>query len=110
MLLIQLLLIIFFLFAIIKVVARFRSGDITWGWTLFWALFWLLAGTVVLLPNITMPLARLFGVARGSDLIVYLAVALLFYLYFRMMVKIDRLDRNITKIARLVALDTKEKK
>ena len=104
MLIIQLFLILFFLFAIIKVLARYRAGDVAIGWTLFWVLLWLVAGVVVLKPEWTMPISRWFGVGRGSDLVMYFSVALLFYLFFRIMTRIERMERNITKVTREAAV------
>ncbi|MFA6485773.1 MAG: DUF2304 family protein [Candidatus Magasanikbacteria bacterium] len=105
MLLIQILLIIFFFFAIIKVFARYRSGDVAIGAFIFWTALWVGAGVVVWKPDLTMPMARWFGIGRGTDLVVYASIALLFYLFFRLMVKVEKINKNITKIARKIALD-----
>jgi len=107
MFLIQIVLILFCLFAIIKVAARYRAGDIGVQWLVFWLVFWILVGAVAWRPDTTGYFARLLGVGRGADVVVYLALALLFFLFFKLMVKVERVDKNITKIVREIALGAK---
>lgn len=110
MLFIQGLLVIFFVFAIVKVIARYRSGDLTGKVMIFWIIFWLLAGTAVILPNTTFYLARIFGVTRGADAVVYVGLALVFYLVFRLMARQEKINRDITVIVRQLALKDIDKK
>ena len=105
MMLIQILLTIFFLFALAKVIGRWRAKDLSLAGLIGWALFWLAAAAVALLPNSTATMAKLVGIGRGADLVVYAALAGLFFLIFKLMVKIERLNKDITKLARKIALD-----
>jgi len=103
--LIQIILILFFLFAILKVLGRWRGGEIT-GWNAsLWIIFWILAGIVVIIPNSTFYVARAVGIGRGADLVVYSALALIFFILFRMTVKMERMNKDITKLTRKMALD-----
>ncbi|MFA7653551.1 MAG: DUF2304 family protein [Candidatus Magasanikbacteria bacterium] len=108
MFLIQIILILFCLLAVIKVVSRYRGGDITLSWLIFWLIFWMLVGVVAFEPDSTMYFAHLLGVGRGADAVVYLALALLFFLFFKLMVKVERMDKKITKIIRGMALENKK--
>ncbi len=105
MFLIQIVLLLFCLFAIVKVSARYRSGDIALGWLVFWLLFWVWAGVVALKPDSTTYWARLLGVGRGADVVVYLSLALLFFLFFKLMVNVERINKDITKIVREITLN-----
>ena len=105
MMIIQILLIIFFLFAIVKVVGRWRAGGLTAGGLVGWLVFWLAAGVVVLLPNSTAYFAKIAGIGRGADLVVYVALAAVFFIIFKLMVKIELLNKDITKLARKISLD-----
>ena len=104
MLLIQILLVIFFLFALIKVIGRFRVGELSKKGVLLWSLFWIAAAIVVLVPNSTAYFAELVGIGRGADLVVYVALAGVFFIIFRLMVKIEMLNRDITKLTRRISL------
>ena len=107
---IKILLLIFILFVLLRTVARFIKKEIRTRELLAWLVFWLVVGTAVILPQTTDVLAEKVGVARGVDLLVYISVLVLFYLVFKVLVKLEKIDRQITGIIRAVALkDGKEK-
>lgn len=108
--LIQLFLLLFFLFALLKVVGRFRKQEISRRALVVWVVFWLLAGVVVLRPNATAYFAEVVGIGRGADLVVYCSLALLFFIIFRFMITIDRLEREITTLTRELAIKKTEQK
>ncbi len=101
---IQILLTAFFLFALVKVIGRFRAGDLTKAGLVWWSLFWVAAAVVVLLPNSTAYFAKLVGIGRGADLVVYVSLAGIFFIIFRLMMKIELLNKDITKLTRKIAL------
>ena len=78
-------------------------------WFGFWAFFWVIASVVTLLPQTTTVAARLVGVGRGADFVLYLSVIALFYLIFRLFVKIEDLELEITRLVRKLALEESEK-
>lgn len=101
---IQFLLLVFTLFAITRVLLRAREKVIPAKSALFWTVLWALASVGILLPATTQKLASLFGVGRGVDVVVYISLALLFYLVFRLYVIIEDLKHEITNIVRKIAL------
>ncbi len=108
MFVIQILLTIFFLFALVKVIGRWRAGDLSLVGMVWWSIFWISATVVVLLPNSTATLAKLVGIGRGADLVVYVALAGIFFIIFRLMIKIELLNKDITKLTRKIALKDKD--
>ncbi|MFA5771060.1 MAG: DUF2304 domain-containing protein [Patescibacteria group bacterium] len=100
MMVIQIILVVFFLFVLFKVLNRFRSGDLKGKETVGWIIFWTLAAVVVISPNSTLILAKLLGVGRGADAIIYLAIVLLFFLVFKIFVRLEKIERQITKLVR----------
>lgn len=107
MLAIQIILILFFLFAIIKVIVRIKAAELSVKQGIAWIVFWVLAGIVAILPNSTIYFANLVGIGRGADLIIYLALAILFYLFFRQTVQIEKMKREITQLTRRETLNKK---
>ena len=105
MLVIQILIALFALFAIARAVAQYKEGRVPRTWFAFWVLFWLSAAVVTALPWTTEVLARLVGVGRGVDAIMYLSLVVLFYLVFRLFVKVEDVERQITKLVRKIALE-----
>jgi len=108
MYIIQILLCLFFVFAIAKVVGRYRGGELSSRGAIFWILFWIAAGVIVLLPNSTFYFARLVGIGRGADLVIYVALAGLFFMIFRLMVKIEKMNKDVTKLVRKITLGDKK--
>jgi len=90
-------------------VSRFRKRQVpTWVAGL-WALLWLAIGVVALIPDITNRLADLLGIGRGADVVLYSAIVVIIALLFRMSIRLEQLDRAITKVTREVALRDREK-
>lgn len=103
MYLIQIILLVFLLFALSRVVLRFRDRHIRNSEFVFWSLLFASAIAGVLLPNETTNFARFLGIGRGVDLIVYASIATLFYLVFRIYVMMEDIRHDITELVRQVA-------
>lgn len=101
---IQLLLLFFILFAITRVILRLREKILSPQAAFFWLILWLGAASVILLPTTATKIAQIFGVGRGVDVILYISLALLFYLVFRGFVMIEDLRHELTTVIRLIAL------
>lgn len=71
---------------------------------LLWLFLWTGFAVVVLFPETAVVLAHLLGISRGVDLALYLSVILVFFLLFRIYVRLERVDLQITQIVRAVAL------
>jgi len=96
----QILLVLFALFAIINVVRKYKEGLLGPKGALFWVLFWISVGVVVVWPNNAQKIADHIGIGRGADLVIYVSVAVIFYLLFRLNVKLEGLKRDLTKVVR----------
>jgi len=105
--LIQILLSLFILFAVLKILGRFRVKEINAGPLVFWLIFWFVVGVVVWQPNLSTEVANRLGVGRGSDLVLYVSAAVLFYVIFRLTVRLEKIEKNITKVVRETALNKK---
>lgn len=105
MLVAQIIFSFFALFAISRTITRFKKKELSFGWFLFWVIFWLAVITAVLLPWTTTLLAEWVGIGRGVDLVIYFSIIILFYLIFRIFIKIEQMEKNITKIIEKDALD-----
>ena len=106
---IQVVIIIFALFALSRAFLRFKDNKLTKKEFLFWIVIWLSVMIVSFIPNIIGPLSNLFGIGRGIDLIVYVSIIILFYLIFRLYVKIESVEKEITSVVRKLALNKKKK-
>jgi len=105
--------IILFLVSIIMIIrtsGSIREKEGRYWETLLWLGLWAFLGVIALVPELTSVVAQFFGVGRGVDLALYLAMLLVFYLIFRMYIRFERMERNITKIVRSIALEEVERK
>lgn len=90
---------------------KFRARELSPAWFIFWLLFWIAVGIVVWLPQTTEIVARWLGVGRGVDVAIYVSILLLFYLVFRIFLKMQSIDRDITKMTQELAIrEAKEPK
>lgn len=102
----------FALFALTRVLLRGKERRLTWGEMLFWTMVWLVMIVLIILPQASTYIAGILGIGRGVDLFLYVSIIILFYLSFRLYVKFEQLEHEITITVREIALSdlTKEKK
>ena len=101
---IQIILILFAVFGFAAAVSRYRRGGLPFRQLLLWLVLWLVIAVVVLRPETSTSLAHRLGVGRGADVVIYLAIAAIFYLLFRMFARLEDHERQITRLARELAL------
>lgn len=81
-----------------------RQRRISWFSFLLWALLWVSVMLIFWNPEIASRLALIFGIGRGADLVVYSAIIVIFYLLFRISIKLEKINSDITSIVRDIAL------
>ncbi len=107
--LLQIFLTIFLVFALSRVVLRFKDRKIKPVEFAFWSILFSAAIVGVILPEETTRFAKLLGIGRGVDLIVYASIATLFYLVFRLYILLEDVRHEITNLVRELALKDKKK-
>jgi len=108
--LIKILFSIFALFAWSRAVIRFYSKDLNFKELIFWSLLWLLMIILVFIPGKTNFLAKILGMERGNDAMFFLAIVALFYISYRLYVKSNEQEKEITRLVRALALKNIRKK
>lgn len=71
---------------------------------ILWIILWFIIIIFAFVPDLSNSLAKLFGIARGLDFLVIVAIIFMFYLIFKLYVKIDRIQQDMTAIVREIAL------
>lgn len=89
---------IFSLFALSRVILRSHEKSISFKESIFWIIIWIIIGTVTAFPRVTELLSKRLGIGRGVDTAFFVAIITLFYIIFRLYIKIDELDKNITNL------------
>ncbi len=88
------------LLATVRLVRRRSSPSIS----IFWLALWGIAAAAIAWPDSTTTVARTLGIARGSDLLLYCAVLAGFFGFWMMTLQQRRTQRDLTLLARAVAL------
>lgn len=106
----QLITLLFGLLMLGKAISHFTRGDKTWRELLIWTLFWGGLVTISIFPSITRPVASFLGIIDNANAILFILVGILSFLLFSMVLKVERLERDITLLSRSIALKDKKKK
>jgi len=107
---IRIVFILFALFALSRAILRYKEKLISAKEFYFWSLLWIGGAIAIAVPGTISIISEATGIGRPADLVLYIAVILLFYLNFRAYVQIDKLQQDVTKITREVAIKRVKKK
>lgn len=94
---------------IIQQVIKFLKDRPSFFKTVILSLFWIAVLLLIWFPEIIGWLGDLTGVGRGVDVLVYLSIIFLFYYLLRQNNKIDKLEKQITKLVRELAKQNAKK-
>lgn len=100
----KLLISFFIAFAISRVFLRYRENKLSSTGFIGWILVWAAVEIAVWVPDVTSQFASILGIGRGADLIIYSSIVVLFYLVFRIYVKLEDIEREITILTQKIAL------
>jgi len=107
--LIHVVVLVFGVFAVSRALLRWREAKITLGEFLFWCAIWIGAMVFALFPKLLELLSDKAGFRRGMDFLIAISIIVLFYLLFRVYVKIDETEQEITKVVRELAIRKRKK-
>ena len=80
-----------------------RAGEF-----LFWLVFWVVAAlAIIFIQQIDRLVAELGFSGSGIEILFYLAVVILFYLVFRIRLKLAKIEKDITKLVRDKSINKK---
>jgi len=102
---VQVILIVFIIFAVSRAILRLRQGNLTALGFAFWMSIWILALIGVVFPEISTDIAKFLGIGRGVDVIIYLSIMVLYYLVFRIYIIIEDLRQEITKLVSSLSIE-----
>jgi hypothetical protein len=105
--LIALIVIVFFLG---RLIWQRRNKTIASGEFIFWLFFWLAAGLAIISLKAIDRLAAGLGFSgSGIQILLYVAVAILFYLIFRLRLRLAKMEQDLTKIVTRLAINEQKK-
>ncbi len=105
---IQILTTLVAVFVILSLFFSFKKGTVSAyrfaGWLVLWG------GIVILVfyPGLSDRIALFLGIDRGTDAAFFGAILIIFYLLLRLLLRIEGIERDITKLVRHLALGEDE--
>ena len=90
-------------------IVRFVKDKPTFFKTFVMTLFWGAVLFLIWFPEVMGWLGKVTGVGRGVDVLIYLSIIFLFYYVLRQNTKIDKLQKEITKLVREIAKENAKK-
>ena len=100
----------FSLFALGVAIVGYQSKKLTVKKLIIWIAIWLGVMFVALVPHWLSFIAKWLGIGRTIDVAIYGAIVILFYLVFRIYLKIEDVRREITALVQALAIREKKKK
>lgn len=101
----QLFALIIIIYFVFRLFLQKKRKKITRNEFVFWMIFWLFSSlAIVFIKKIDLLVAKLGFSASGIDVLLYFGFAILFYMVFRLRLKIERVDRDMTVVVREIAI------
>ena len=101
----QVLVIILAVLAILFVYSRFHKKKTSVNTFVLWTLLWIVLAIFAIIPESSSVLADIIGIGSGVNLVLIFGIIGAYYLIFRVYLRIEALDQNITELVRKIAID-----
>jgi hypothetical protein len=101
--------VVFALFAVLRLLGRFRRRQAFVFELGFWLLIWGGIALVVFIPQKTDQFAHVIGVGTGVNALTFIAITGLLYAAWRLTARVQQLERDLTRMVRAQALETAER-
>ncbi len=108
--LLQVIIALLLLLAWVNTAYKLRNKKINLGEFIFWSALWLGLLIFGLFPQIPGFLSNFLGIGRAVDMIIYASVFILFFLMFKLYVKLEEQKRELTSLVRELAIKRARKK
>jgi len=101
----QAIAIIIILFFVFRLLIQKRKSTISLMEFRLWLFFWFFSiGIIVSIKKIDNLVAYLGFSSSGINVLLYLSIAILFYLHFRARIKMEKMEKNITTLVREISI------
>lgn len=101
----QLILSVCVLFILFKTWHSYKTKQLSTSFFVLWVILWLGGLFIIFYPGFLSKIANLLNIGRGVDFALYVSIILLFYLIYKINLKIGKLNRDLTKMVRKIAVD-----
>lgn len=93
------------IFILIKTIISFKKEKlIDRSFYFLWTFFWIIVLILINFTQILSSLSKFLGIGRGVDFAVYTSIIFIFYLLFVFFQRVKKIEKEITKIVREIAI------
>ncbi len=107
---VQVAALLFVLFAWSRALLRYKDNKIGMAGVVFWSIIWIGVLLLAFAPGLFAQFGEFVGVQRPVDVAVYTCLIVLLYLVFRLYVKQETGEVELTRLVRRIALQSPKKK
>lgn len=94
-----------------RTLATRRKKNLSKNFLFLWLCFWIGSLFLILQTKVISKFAEILKIGRGVDLAIYLSIILMFYLIFKLFIRINEAEEKITKLVRKQTIEeTKSKR
>ncbi|NCD00902.1 DUF2304 domain-containing protein [bacterium] len=102
----QIIALIIILFFVSRLLIQKKKKNINLSEFIFWNIFWILAAlAIIFLKQIDVFVSKLGFSSTGINFLLYLATMILFYLIFKLRLRLNNLENKLTKLTRSIAIN-----
>jgi hypothetical protein len=95
----------FAIYALRRLIARYRKGGTLTLEFIVWIAVWGGVGVVVFIPQKTDVVARWLGVGSGFNALTFITIVGLLYAVYRLYSRVQTVERDLTRLVRVAALE-----
>ena len=106
----QILILIAIAFVVYKSTRRLLKKEISIWLFIIWASIWGVVAVVDIFPFVIERAANYLGIGRGVDLVIYTSIFVIVYILFRIYVRLNKIEKNISAMVRTIAIHNARKK
>jgi len=88
---------------VVSAIVQFHRKKITASWALFWSGLWVLGTAAVFFTGLLDQIGNYLIGSTGSQLVLYTAVLVLFFLVYRLFLTAQKLNESISKLVEELA-------
>lgn len=85
------------LFIIYKTFISYKQNKLNIRFTFVWIIFWCLSLFIIIDQTIAITVANIIGIKRGSDLVIYLSIIIIYFLMYIVFVRLNDIEKKITR-------------
>jgi hypothetical protein len=93
-----------------SIIFHYKRGEVSLPELVIWFFFWVSLAVIAVIPDlVTTFIANLLGFKSNVNAFIFMTIGILFYLQFRSVFAINKLNKKLTEVVRKVALEEAEK-